>query len=66
MSDKLIETLILGAPNLLVALFTLFWCFRAIERKDAALEARTQALLAALLELKGLTAQLNGSAKSEK
>lgn len=61
-TDKLLETIILGAPNLAVALFTLYWCFRAIERKDQALERRTDELLTALIQLKELKTQLNGNA----
>lgn len=63
MTDELIKTIILGAPNLAVALFTLYWAFRAIERKDAALERRTDELLTALIQIKELKTQLNGGIK---
>jgi hypothetical protein len=60
--DELAKSVILGAPNLAVALWTLFWAFRALERKDAAMQKLTDALLATITEREKLRAQLNGNA----
>jgi len=60
--DELAKTVILGAPNLVVALWTLFWCFRAIERKQEAYERLTDRLLEVVAQREQLKAQLNGGA----
>lgn len=36
--EKLIETIILGAPNQLVSLIVIWWLFRRSESKDAIID----------------------------
>jgi len=45
--DELLKQVILGAPNVAVALITLYWCFRALDRKDE----QTQKLIDKLIDL---------------
>jgi len=60
--DEFAKTIVLGAPNLAVALWALFWAFRSIEKKDAAMQKLTDQLLLVITERERLRAQLNGNA----
>jgi len=53
--DDLTKTVVLGMPNLAIALWTLYWCFRALDKRDA---DRTE-LVRQLLELATENARLH-------
>jgi hypothetical protein len=47
MTDDIIKQVILGAPNFIVALVTIYWCFRSLDKQNE----HQRALIDKMLEL---------------
>lgn len=54
MTDEVIKQVILGAPNFIVALVTIYWCFRALDKMNE----HQRALIDKMLELATINKQV--------
>lgn len=56
--DELFKTIVLGAPNLFVALYTIFWSFRALDAERIHRELLINALLDVCVKANSLEERL--------